>query len=418
MIGILGLNHKTAGVDIREMFYISKDEISPLSENVFQKTDVSELVVLSTCNRTEIYYFTESDDLKKVTQDVIQELQLFKGVESDYSFAFYSMKDKEAVKHLFGVASGLDSMLIGENQIVKQVKESYVFCTKLALADAVLMRLFQKAFQTSKRVRTETDIQQGATSLSYVAVDKCQKTYDDLSNKKVLLIGTGEMGKIALDHMRKKGATDFIIANRTYARAVHVAEFCNGKAVPFAEYKKYLPESDVVITATNAQDHIISKRDIESEVGDHSDLRMFIDLSVPRNIDENIASLPNTQLLGIDDLQVVIDKTNDVRSLSVEKSNVIIDQMQEEYFEWLNARKLKPIIKSISSKIEKIKEQELDLSIDYSPEDLEKLNEFANRLSQKYIRSFVKSIKELSSEKKDDNLEENLLRFFEHNPKK
>lgn len=406
MIAVLGINHKTANVNIRESFYISTNKVGPLAEDIIEKTNIKEILVFSTCNRTEIYFYKKSPCLKKDFKAIIDILHDFLGCQINYSDAFYTLTKKEAVRHLFRVTSGVDSMLLGEVQIVNQVKEAYLTCTKLALTDAVLMRMFQKSFETSKRVRSETNIQKGATSVSYVGIDQCINKLKSIKGRKVLMIGTGGTGKKALSHLKKNGAEHFLIANRTYKNAEMLAIEFGGKAIPFDEITDHLAVSDIVITATNAGEHIISFSDVQkySGVTRHTP-QVFLDLSVPRNIEECVGNLRNITLLGVDDLQEVTDKTVQIRMDSVDKAEEIIDLMTEEFMEWYNNRKLRSIITTISTNMQKVHEKELENSMKcYSSKEFAAVKEYSGRLSQKYSRLLIKSLKKIANGSNPDNV--------------
>ncbi len=403
MIAVLGINHKTANVDIREGFYISCEMVGPLAEEILQKTNIREILIFSTCNRTEIYFYTRNTCHKEESGIIIDVLHEFLERKKDYSRAFYSYKKKAAIKHLFRVTSGIDSMLLGEVQIVNQVKEAYLQCTKLALTDAVLMRLFQKSFEASKRIRSETNIQKGATSISYVAIDMCVNKLGDIGEKKILLVGAGETGQKALNHIKKKGGRNFVISNRTFETAENLAKKTGGTAVPFEELSKYYASSDIIITATTAGKHIISHDDVKSYAGSaRTRPQMLIDLSVPRNIEESVAKIKNIILLGVDDLQVVTDRTAKLRTGSLDKAEDIIEEMAADYLEWYDNRKLRSIITTITSNLQLVHEQELSNSEKcYSQHEFALIKEYSGRLSQKYSRLLIRSLKKISNGQHD-----------------
>ena len=399
MIAVLGINHKTADIHIRESFYISPKKVGPLAEEILQKTEIQEILIFSTCNRTEVYYYSKARCHKTETRLIIEILHEFLNCKQDHSDAFYSRKKSDAVKHVFRVTSGADSMLLGEDQIVSQVKEAYLLCTSLALTDAVLMRLFQKAFEVSKRVRSETNIQKGATSISYVAIDMCGDKFKNIKDKKILVIGAGEIARRALCHLKKKGCTNFIIANRTLDTAKQLAAENGGIAVEFEKFPDHLPGCDIIIAATNAGRHIITRQDILSYSGKPGYIhQMLVDLSVPRNIEESAGDLENICLIGVDDLQTVTDKTAKLRTASLAQAGQIIDEMAGEFLEWYNNRKLRSIIKTITRNIQNVHEQELTNSRDcYSTREYSLIKEYGGRLSQKYTRLLIKSLKRLSN---------------------
>ena len=398
MIGVLGINHKTASLDVRGLFSFSKEEIIPFAEFIQQKSDVLEIVVLSTCNRTEIYFYQEKLCTKKTIRNLIGLLAQYKQVEGNFEDAFYHHFEIEAVKHLFEVISGMDSIVIGEDQIVNQVKDAYMHCTEAALTDAVLMRLFQKSFETSKRVRTETGLQQGSTSVSYVAVDMCSQIYGCLSDKNVLLVGSGETGGLALQNIKKYGVANTFISNRTYDKAVALAEEHGGRAIGFDEFHNYLPLCDIVIVATSAQNHLIRLKDVKNSLEERNyNPQVYIDLSVPRNIDKEIAMLENVKLIAVDDLQQIVDKNASRRLQSISDASVIIHQMAEEYMSWFETLTLRPVIKAITNNMQRIREAEMAL-YKGTEDDLKfkLIDEHTNRITQKYIGLLIKNLKEVS----------------------
>lgn len=398
MIGVLGISHNSAGLEVRELFSVSGKDFSRLGDILLQKTDILELVIISTCNRTEIYYFHQQQSGETISKQVLENLCSFNCVQKDYSQHFYSFSAHEAVNHLFSVVSGLKSMVFGEEQIVSQVKESYINCTNLSYTDAVLMRLFQKAFETGKKVRTETNIQKGATSVSYVAVDQCSKLITNWKDKKVLLIGTGETGRLVIQKLKKTGVSDFTFSNRTRENAEKLAIENNGAIIDFNEINNHLVHFDVIITATAAGKVILDKENIENSVLQRNgQMQVYIDLAVPRNIAPEIRNLENCHLLTVDSLNNHLEKNAEIRQLSKNDAEKIIEAMVEEYYAWYDNRTLKPVIKSITSNMQKIQKAELlKYKQNCAPEMCDAIDEYTNRLTQKYIRTLIKNLRELN----------------------
>ncbi len=393
MIGVLGINHKTATIDIREKFSIPTMQVAEFGELILQKTEITETVILSTCNRTEIYYYHQKACIKRTDKMLRELLHQYKGIAEDYSEYFYTHSNIDAVNHLFSVSSGLDSMVLGEDQIVNQVKEAYLLSTNLAFTDAVLMRLFQKNFETAKKVRSETNIQRGASSISFVAVEKCmQLLHNNLKDKKIFIVGTGKTSRLVLEKMKKQGATNFLFANRTYESAAMFAEKNNGFAVDFSDIKKHLNDYDIIITATGAGHVLFDKNDIHSKRE-----QIFIDLAVPRNIHPNVGEMPNVRLITIDNLQDDLKNTTNLRYESRKDAEMIIDQMSGEFFTWFDNRALRPVIKAITENMQKMHELEIEgYRRCYDPDTLKVIDEYAGRLTQKYIRTLIKKLKELN----------------------
>ena len=398
MIGVLGINHKTASQDVRQLFSFSKKDITPFAETVRQNTDVSEIVILSTCHRTEIYYYIDKPCNRRTNKLLGEMLHEFKNIDGSYEELFYKHSGIDAVKHLFRVTSGLDSVVIGEDQVVKQVKDAYLHCTEAVLTEAILMRLFQKCFETNKKVRTETAIQKGPSSLSYVAVDFCGKIFNDLSGKKVMFIGSGDTGRIALHHMVKRGVTKSYVSNRTYENAVSLARNYNSTVVAFDRFREYLPECDIVIVATGAQEPLISKSDVlKSQDLRNNARQVFIDLSVPRNIDSSVAGIGNVQLVGVDDMQQIVEDSSGIRQTAIEEAGKIITEMAEEYMLWFDCLALRPIIKTITRNMQMIRDEEMNAY--KQTEEGQKftiIDEYTNRMTQKYIGMLIKNLKDLS----------------------
>lgn len=397
MLGILGINHKTANINIRDKFAIPCDDIISLAESFLQIPEITGVVLLATCNRTEVFYSKDQwQNTEKTKEKILKKLHCFFNIEEDYSSNFYHFANDKAIKHLFEVASGVDSMVIGENQIVNQLKKAYVHCTEANLTDAILMRLFQKSFECSKKVRTETAIQQGATSIGYVAIDRCDKILPPLKNKSVLIVGTGETGQLALRDLRKRGVSDISITNRTDEKTLDIARRKDANPILFNNFKSHLSQFDIIITATSAGEYLIDKKDAEKAIKTRKGKKqLYIDLSVPRNVDVEIKALDNTEVICVDDLQKILDDHKDLRENSLEKASVIIDELVDESLIWLNSRTLRPLIKSITTNMQKISQCELSEYKKNTDEDTQKqIEKYTNLLTQKYIRLFIKNLKE------------------------
>jgi glutamyl-tRNA reductase len=399
MIGLIGIIYKTSSLDVREKFSLPKEEIIPFSELLQAKTGISDIVVLSTCNRTEIYFSQSKYEFQLASKMVYKTLKQFKGVEHKSWQWFYSKSNEEVVTHLFEVASGIDSMIIGEDQIIGQIKDAYVYCTDAGLTDAVLMRLFQKSFEASKRVRTETKIKMGTTSVSSAAVQKCASLFPDLFGKKVLLIGAGETGSLVLQSLSKNGVQKLTVTNRTLEKSLKLAARHNCVPLPFDQVAVHLYLYDIVIVATGSTIPLITREMAELSVknrnGNH---QVFVDISVPRNIEQEVESLENVTLFTIDDLQSVVNTNMEKRKESVSTANEIIKEIANDYYEWLASRSLRPAIKTITNNMSKITKGELSEYNKVNSEEIQKaIDEFSQHLTQKYTRLFIKNLKEITA---------------------
>lgn len=403
MIGVIGISYKTAPLEIREQFSFSKDEIVPFSELLQQETEINDLVLLSTCNRTEIYFSQDKHDNQTAFELIYELIKKFKGVTDHCWHFFYHRSNIGAVRHLFEVSSGLDSQIIGEDQIIGQVKEAYITCTELALTDAVLMRLFQKSFEAGKRVRTETGIKLGITSVSSAAVEMCSCLLNGLTDKSVLVIGAGETGILALQNIVKKGVKSIAVSNRTLETAEKTASRYNGMAIPFETVGKYLHGFDIVMIATASPEPVITAEMVKMNQKMRPDHKqVYIDLSVPRNIESTVAELENVDLLSVDDLQEIVLKTTEKKKESAEKAHVILDEVVADFAEWLASRSLRPAINAISANLQAINQEELSSYRKVNtPEMQEIVDGYANHLTQRYTRLLIKNLKGMTDNGKN-----------------
>ena len=403
MIGLLGISHKTASLDIRGQYTFLTEEIQPFYEEVQQAIDITDMVILSTCNRTEIYFSQNKYPSKKAFELMLEQINRFKKTADSHAEYFYRKKDKDVARHLFEVISGFDSMVIGEDQIIGQVKDAYLHCTKANMTDAVLMRLFQKSFEAGKRVRTETAIKVGATSVSAAAVEICNNLVDDLSQKKVLLIGAGDTAGIALQSMVKKGVTDFSVSNRTLEKAEHLARRHNGSTIPFEHYPNHLASHDIVMVVTSSPQYLIDKEMVataKKKRNGHD--QIFIDLSVPRNVEESVGTLPGVQLFGVDDLKQNIAENTEKRLVAVESARPIIDEVVAEFCDWYASRSLRPAIKAIKANLQRVNQEELSGYKKIDSEDVQRqVDEYTNHLTQRYARILIKNLKEITDNGRD-----------------
>lgn len=403
MIGVIGISYKTAPLEIREKFSFSKDEIVQFSEVLQQETEIADIVLVSTCNRTEIYFSQDLHDNQSAFEMVYEVIKKFKGVTDHCWHYFYHRSNSGAVRHLFEVVSGLDSLIIGEDQIIGQVKEAYVTCTELALTDAVLMRLFQKSFEAGKRVRTETGIKLGITSVSSAAVEMCACILNGVSDKSVLSIGTGETGNLALQNMFKKGVKKIGVTNRTIEKAEKTAEKYGGTTVPFETFDKYLHGFDVVMIATSSNTPLITAEMVQKTRHIRpGHKQVFVDLSVPRNIENAVGDIENVELLTVDSLQEIVNQTAEKKKESAEKARIILDEVVGDFNEWLASRSLRPAINAITTNLQTVNQEELTSYRKVNSPEMQLLvDDYAKHLTQRYTRLLIKNLKELTDNGKN-----------------
>ncbi|MFM2296979.1 MAG: hypothetical protein RL117_686 [Verrucomicrobiota bacterium] len=309
----VGLNHRTAPVEIRELFAVAPTKLGETAAQMREQLGVEETVVISTCNRTEIYVAGQSEVVAKLEE-------MLGGAEH-----CYHRSKMAAAVHLCRVASGLDSMVLGETEIFGQVKSAYHAALEAGVTRGVLNRLFQKTFSIGKKVRTETGIQEGATSIGNVAVDLAEKIFGHLKDSEVMILGAGEMSRVTAQSLQSRGARSIFVANRSYDRALDLAQQMNGQAVRFDDWQQVLGQVDVVIGSTGAPHTIVHKEDVEA-VRRKRKYRplFFIDIAVPRDIDPAVAEIEEVYLYDIDTLEQIANEAREKRSKQIEVCEELI----------------------------------------------------------------------------------------------
>jgi glutamyl-tRNA reductase len=398
MIGIIGINHETAPLDIRGKLSFNAGEIQLFFEFLKEHIEDFESVLVSTCNRTELYFSLNKSCGHAFTEQMISHVLEFKKLSGSESFDFYKYTETDAVRHLFKVASGLNSMVLGENQILGQLKEAYKISIDVNMAGSIMSRLFHKAFQAGKRVRSETDINKGASSVSYAAVELTHKVFSSLDDHPILLIGAGEAGDLVLQSLKERGSSQIEIINRTFSRAETLAEKYSARALPFDMLEEALTGSDIVVTSTASDKPIILEEQLDRVMKKRKNkMLLLIDLSVPRNIEESVRSMKNVFLFNLDDLQEVVAFNYSKRQSAIKKANIIVDELVVEFESWLSGLKLSPTIDQLKEKLAGMMENELNnLQSNVSGEELECLEKFSSRIHKKYLGLIIKNLKQLS----------------------
>jgi glutamyl-tRNA reductase len=355
----VGLNYKTSPVEIREKFAVDKENYKTVVENLLKINSIYEICILSTCNRVEFYGVC--DNIEEFEEDIINTLSKSSEIsESDLRKHLFFYYEKEAIRHIFKVSSSLDSMVIGEPQIVCQFKDSFLKSKEIKAVRHILTRLFDKALQVSKKIRSSTGISKKAVSISYAAVELAKKIFGNLSDKNVLLIGAGEMAELAALHLQSTGVKHIFVANRTFEKAVELAERFSGTPIKFEKFYEFLPEADIVITSTGAKEPIIKKEDLKNIVKKKKGEPIFIfDISVPRNVDEKVNEIDEVFLYNIDDLKEVVNQNIESRKIEAARAELIIDEEVEKFEKWLAQQKLSPVISNVRHFANEIKEYQL-----------------------------------------------------------
>jgi glutamyl-tRNA reductase len=356
---ITGVSHKTAPVEVRECLAFRPEELQAALSDLRSREGVGEAVILSTCNRVEITVTTD---------DSVEPQAIVDGFLSDRKSLspatvgphVYRHEGRAAIHHLFRVASSLDSMVIGEPQILGQLKTAYATAKECGAVCGWLDGLVTRAFSVAKRVRTETEIGQMAVSVSYAAVELARKIFGSLNNRTVMIVGAGKMSESTARHLRRCGATQIFVTNRTYERASEMAELFSAQIVDYTAFTAFLPEVDIVIASSGAPHFIITRDDMKKVIGSRRNRPMFlIDIAVPRNIEPSVNDLDNVFLYDIDDLQKVVDTNREGRMQSAEEAETIIGEEVARMLVRLKEREVVPTIVSLQEQLENVRLAEL-----------------------------------------------------------
>ena len=363
---LLGVNHKNTPIEIREQIALSGGYERPLAA-LKEISGLREYYLLSTCNRVELLFVAgrQSD----IEDQVIRFLFAGRIAHDTARHYLYLLKGQDAVRHLFMVAASLDSMVVGEAQILGQLKEAYRHAARFGCTGPLLNKLLHKSFSVAKRVRTETGIGSSAVSISYAAVQLAKKIFGNLNDKKVLLIGAGEMAELAAEHLVGQGVQEVTVANRTLTRAVDLARRFHGKAVSFPELTAQLQSVDIIISSTGSPDIILYKEDVKSVMRARMNRPLFfIDIAVPRDLDPRLVEIDNVYLYDIDDLSNVVEINKSERDKEAVKAGRIVDEETLKFQRWYQGMSVSPTIHALKKKMDDIALGELDRTLAKMPQ--------------------------------------------------
>jgi glutamyl-tRNA reductase len=402
----LGLNHKTAPVGIREKVTFGPDIIVAALRSLTERPGVEEAVILSTCNRTELYCVLNQPE----SEGVREWLSEFHGLELEtISPYLYSHDNRATIAHLLRVACGLDSMVLGEPQILGQVKQAYQTATDAASSGKLLGRLFQHTFSVAKQVRTDTAIGHSPVSVAFAAVSLARQIFSNLSDQTAMLIGAGETVELAARHLHQHGIGRIIVANRTLERAHALANQFDGYAIALPEIPSHLAEADIVISSTASPLPVLGKGTVESALKKRRHQPIFmVDIAVPRDIEAEVGELNDIYLYTVDDLQEVIDENMRSRQEAAEQAQEIIDLHTEEFMGWLRSLDAAGMIQDYRRKAEKMRNEVLQRAIKQlqsgkAPE--EALTFLANTLTNKLLHTPSSQIRQAGFDGEMDLLE-------------
>ena len=400
---VVGLSHKTAPVEIREKISFSEDGIEEPLHKIKNLPACCESMILSTCNRAEIYAAVKDSD--KGAGNIKSFISEYKSLPlSKFNEHMYVYEGIDAIKHVFRVAASLDSMIVGEPQILGQIKDAYELAAKHNTAGLILNKLMHKAFSVGKKVRTETKIASSAVSISFAAVELGKKIFGDLEGKVAMLIGAGEMCELAAKHFVNNGVSKVYVTNRTFERAEKMAEEFKGEAVKFDEFYDHLQNVDIILSSTGAPHYVIEHKKMAQVIKTRRNKPMFlIDIAVPRDIDPKINDIDNIYVYNIDDLQSVVTSNIKERRKEAVKAEHIIEHEIGQFYNWIKSLNIVPTIVAIRNKFDEIRKSELEKTLSsangsLSPKMEDALAAMTNAIINKILHKPITMLKKANRE--------------------
>ena len=392
---VFGISHKTAPIEIRERLAIGEDILSSALQSLTEHPQINEAAILSTCNRTEVY--CDVLDLGKGHAEdwIVRYQDLDPSVIANHS---YTYNEQVAVRHALKVACGLDSMVLGEPQILGQLKQAYRAATGYGTAGTALHKLFQFSFHIAKQIRHETAIGENPVSVAYAAAKLAQQIHGDLSHKTAVLVGAGETITLVANHLRGIGIRSLMIANRTISRAQELASAVDGETIPFERLADYLSKADVIVSSTGARHAVVSKPMVEDAIEARDGEPIFIvDLAVPRDVEPQVEELEDAYLYTVDDLNHVVSENAKARANAAEQAEALIEQQSLSYLQWAGDDDAKSVITEIRNHTEGLKQEALAkaakrLEAGDPPEKV--LNLLAHTLSNRILHQPMKALRE------------------------
>jgi glutamyl-tRNA reductase len=398
---LVGLNHRTAPVDVRERLSVSESRLAETVLGLKAIAGVDGAALLSTCNRVEAVVSTRDEDVIALIVEWLAERA--STIRTELEKHLYIVRHGDVVKHLFRVASGLDSMILGEPQIGGQVKKAFMSAQELGTLDPLLTQLYENTMRVSKKVRTDTGIGEHAVSVPYAAVELAKKIFGDLKGLQVLLLGAGDMGELTAEHLHAQNVRQVFVANRSYDRAVELARRFEGAAVQFDSLDEHLPACDIVIVSTAAPHYVIEPHQVTRALEVRRKRNLFlIDLSVPRNISPTVSDVDGAYLYNVDDLQQVADSNLELRQQKAGEAEQIVQREVEGFRKRLVAQDAVPTILELQQRLETIRAAELEKCLrrlgPMTPEQKAAVETFSSQLVNKILHYPILELKEASDE--------------------
>jgi glutamyl-tRNA reductase len=411
----VGVNHRTASVDVRERLSIAPSRMDETLDELRSLDGITGAAVLSTCNRVEAIVSAARED---VIESIVDWLTQRAGAaRSELEKHVYILRHGDVLKHLFRVASGLDSMIVGEPQIAGQVRAAFLASRERGALDSLLSQVFDQTMRVAKRVRTDTGIGQHAVSVPYAAVELAKKIFGDLHGLQVLLLGAGEIGELTAEHLSAFGLEQIFVANRSHDRAIELAERFHGQAVRFDGVEPYLATCDIVIASTAAPHFVIESDHIERALATRRRRNLFlIDLSVPRNIEPAIASIDGAYLYNIDDLQQVADANRELRMQKAHEAEEIVEREVDAFRRRLVAQDAVPTIVELQGRLEDIRAAELEKCLrkigPMSAEQRAAIEQLSTQLVNKILHYPILQLKEAEEPAERESLRKTIRKIF------
>ena len=413
---LLGVSHRTAPVDLRERLDFSSRDLSAAAGAIAAKPSMSEAVVLSTCNRSELYVATT--DPACARDELVSFISEYHHVLApSFQPHLFALENSAAVAHLFRVAAGLDSLVVGEPQILGQIKEAYQSSATTRCVGPVLSNVFRWSFGVGKRVRTETALGEGAVSVSYAAVALARKIFGRLTGRRVLVVGAGEISSLTAQHLRAQGVGEIVITSRTHAHAEELAAVVGGLAVPWEGMINALGSADIVITATGSQRPIITRAQLDAAQGHRRGSPLFIiDIAVPRDVDPAVGEIEQVFLYNIDDLQIIVEENLSRRAAEVERAESIVNDEVTKFMAWQRSRSAVPTVVALRQRFESIRRSELQ-RLDgklgpLTPEARARVDEVTRLIVEKLLLEPTEQLKALPDEETQAAYTEAVNRLF------
>ena len=410
---VTGLNHRNSTFSVREALALTNEQLSGALEQLRDYIDHG--VILSTCNRTEIY--TTSTNQKNASLSIDRFIECQFGVKADQlGESLYKFEDEKAVEHLYRVAGSLDSLILGESEILGQVRHAYSVASEAGLASGVLAHVFHNALRVGKRVRTETNIGRNALSVSRAAIETAKRIMDDLQSIKGIIVGAGDASRLAGQALNDAGVSNLVVVNRTEAHGQFLANQLGGTTAPFSDLDALIETSDLIVSATGAQGQIVNAHAVEIAMKHRvSRPLVILDMAMPRDIDPNVAKIPGVHLFTMYDLELVAEENRKERALEAIKAESIVQLEMNQFREWWRTQAVIPTIKSIRNHVESVRKNETSRSLNKLSELSDEQREVIEKLTKSIVTKILDQPTRKLKDRNDQRLTQAARELFEIN---